>query len=153
MYCWPLTQMFSDLPLGGRRRRRVRASWRPSAEEFGGLRMPSSLTNVSVARTTRITAAPTVQPISSRVLPRIWAGTAPLRALNLKTRVEQHALDPDEHDERDGEDELVERVDVVGVRRAARLRRQEIRARDGGQEQGARHDGEKGEDAQIGAKS
>ena len=69
------------LPLGGRRRL-VSASCRPSADDSGGLRMSSSLMNVSVARITRITAAPTVQPISSRVLPRIWAATAPLRALN-----------------------------------------------------------------------
>ena len=59
------------------------ASWRPSAPEFGGLRMPPSLTKVKTASTTRISAAPTVQPISRRVLPRIWAATAPLRARNL----------------------------------------------------------------------
>ena len=39
--------------------------------------MPGSITNVAIVRKTRITAAPTVQPISSFVLPWIWAATRP----------------------------------------------------------------------------
>ena len=38
---------------------------------------------MSTASPTRITAAPTVQPTSRRVLPWICAATAPLRARNL----------------------------------------------------------------------
>ena len=90
MYCWPLTQMFSDLPFGGSfwlgpeaKSVPPSASCSPLAPEFGGLRIAGSLAKVKVARTTRISAAPTVQPISRRVLPRIWAATAPLRARNL----------------------------------------------------------------------
>jgi hypothetical protein len=45
----------------------------------------------------------------------------------LDERVEQHALDADEHDHGDREDDLVERVDAVGVRRAAGLRGGEVR--------------------------
>src|SRR3954451_5995307 len=91
MYCWPLTQMLSDLPFGGRSfvgpaaTSTRSASWRPFGPELGGVRIPGSWMNVSTARTTRITAAPIVQPISRRVLPRICAATAPRRARNLKT--------------------------------------------------------------------
>ena len=42
--------------------------------------MPGSSTNVAMVRKTRITPAPTVQPISSRVLPWIWAATRPFLA-------------------------------------------------------------------------
>ena len=90
MYCWPLTQTLSDLPLGGNflvgpeaKSVPLSASCRPLAPEFGGLRMLLSLAKVKAASTTRMSAAPTVQPTSSRVLPRIWAATAPLRARNL----------------------------------------------------------------------
>ena len=81
--------MFSARPLGGR-------GWKaeaflmfsttgvakPSASEFGGVRMPPSIANVTTASTTSTTAAPSVQPTSRRVLPRIWAGTASLRTRN-----------------------------------------------------------------------
>jgi hypothetical protein len=46
----------------------------------GGFLMSSSLMNVTAVRNTRITAAPTVHPISRRVLPWICAATVPLRA-------------------------------------------------------------------------
>src|SRR4051812_5548666 len=49
----------------------------------GGFLMPGSVMKVNTVMNTRITAAPTVQPISRRVLPWIWAATAPLRARNL----------------------------------------------------------------------
>ena len=39
-------------------------------------------TNVTIVMTTRMSAAPTVQPISSRVLPWICAATAPRLARN-----------------------------------------------------------------------
>ena len=45
--------------------------------------MLGSLMNVTTVRTTRISAAPTVQPISSRVLPWIWAATRTFLARNL----------------------------------------------------------------------
>ena len=47
--------------------------------------MPGSFTNVTTVRTTRISAAAIVQPISRRVLPWIWAATAPFLARNLYT--------------------------------------------------------------------
>ena len=59
--------------------------------------------NVKTARKIRIAAAPTVQPISSRVLPCICAATAPLRARNLISEQISSALDADEHDQRDDE--------------------------------------------------
>ena len=51
--------------------------------DAGGFLIPGSLMKVTIVMNTRITAAPTVQPISSRVLPWIWAATRPRRALNL----------------------------------------------------------------------
>ena len=84
-----MTWIFSDaLPFGG-------AGWSvdaystfaaltglPSASicDAAGFLMSSSRTNVNTVRKIRIAAAPTVQPISSCVLPWICAATAPLRA-------------------------------------------------------------------------
>ena len=79
--------MFIASPLGG-------ASWSVEAKaafeatglplmsmsDAAGFLIPGSITNVATVRNTRITAAPTVQPISSRVLPWICAATRPLRA-------------------------------------------------------------------------
>ena len=45
--------------------------------------MLGSFTNVTTVMTTRITAAATVQPISRRVLPWIWAATLLFLARNL----------------------------------------------------------------------
>jgi hypothetical protein len=42
--------------------------------------MSSRYRNVTTTRTTRIAAAPSVQPISSGVLPRIWCATPSRRA-------------------------------------------------------------------------
>ena len=56
-----------------------------SGLEFGGFWIEDSLAKVSPARASRITAAPTVQPISRRVLPWIWAATAPLRVRKLNS--------------------------------------------------------------------
>ena len=53
-------------------------------------------------------------------------GDAALAGAELDQRVEQRALDADEDHDRDREDDLVERVDGVGVRRAARLGRQRV---------------------------
>ncbi len=64
----------------------MRCAGKPSASELGGLRMSSSIAKVTTARTTRTTAAPSVQPISSGVLPRICAGTAFGRVRNLTTQ-------------------------------------------------------------------
>ena len=82
--------MFSERPLGGRGWKAeafltfvTTGVTKPSASEFGGVRMPPSIPNVTAASTTSTTAAPIVQPTSRRVLPRIWAATASLRARNL----------------------------------------------------------------------
>ena len=85
--------MLSDLPLGGSfllgpaatrtpGATPVEAVSKPLAPVSSGLRMLGSAMKVATARTMTITAAPIVQPISSRVLPRICAATAPLRARN-----------------------------------------------------------------------
>jgi len=60
--------------------------------------MLSSFTNVTTARTTRISAAPTVQPISRRVLPGSGRDGVLARA-EAKQRVEQGSLDADEDHE------------------------------------------------------
>ena len=99
------------------------------ALEFGGLMMLGSLTNVTTVSTTRISAAATVQPISSRVLPWIWAATRALLGPEPVERVDQRALDDHEHDGRDVEDDLVQRGDLIGVRRAPGLRGDEVRQR------------------------
>ena len=73
--------MFSDfavrrqLALGARVQQlaAARPAAAPSGPEFGGFWIEESLANVITASATRITAAPTVQPISRRVLPRICA--------------------------------------------------------------------------------
>ena len=83
---------------------------------------------MTTVSTTRISAAATVQPISSRVLPWIWAATAVLLGAELVDRVDERPLDDHEHDRGDVEDDLVQRVDLVGVRRAAGLRGDEVRA-------------------------
>ena len=49
---------------------------------------------VTAVMKTRITAAPTVQPISSRVLPWICAATRPRLALYLIRKQISSALDP-----------------------------------------------------------
>src|SRR5579884_652495 len=53
--------------------------------DAGGLMMLGSFTKVTTVSTTRISAAATVHPISRRVLPWIWAATAPRLARNLIT--------------------------------------------------------------------
>ncbi len=85
MYWRPWMQTDSFLPLGG-------VGWvtdadraRPAASELGGLTMLGSLTKVTTVSTTRIRAAASVQPISRRVLPWIWAATAPFLARNLNS--------------------------------------------------------------------
>ena len=69
------------LLVGRRRRRRWTATGLPFASmlDAAGFLIPGSITKVAIVRKTRITAAPTVQPISSRVLPWICAATRPLR--------------------------------------------------------------------------
>ena len=84
--------MFSfALPLGGfgwsvEAKSVVEATLAPlaSMSEAGGFLIPGSLMKVTTVMKTRITAAPTVQPISSRVLPWICAATRPRRALKRK---------------------------------------------------------------------
>ena len=79
--------MFIEAPCGG-------ASWSVAANaalaatglpfssmlDAAGFLIPGSITNVATVRKTRMTAAPTVQPISRRVLPWIWAATRPFLA-------------------------------------------------------------------------
>ena len=76
-------QIVSFLPFGGVGSVSEADRTSPFALEFGGLMMLGSLMNVTTVRTTRISAAATVQPISSRVLPWICAATAPFLARNL----------------------------------------------------------------------
>ena len=91
MYWRPITLMFSDLPFGGSLRSELaysrpllrRPACRRSAPELGGFWIEESLAKVTTPSASRITAAATVQPTSRRVLPRICAGTAPLRARKL----------------------------------------------------------------------
>src|SRR5690242_13187229 len=84
MYWRPCTQMVIFLPLGGLGSVVAAARAMPGFE-FGGLMMLGSFTKVTTVSTTRIRAAATVQPISSRVLPWICAATAPFLARNLYT--------------------------------------------------------------------
>ena len=74
---------------------------------------------------TRITAAPTVQPISSRVLPWICAATRPLRARYLNSEQISRPSTPMKMTSASSEDQDVERPDAVGVRRAAGLRQEQ----------------------------
>ena len=53
-----------------------------SMSDAAGSLIPGSMMKVTAVMNTRITAAPTVQPTSSRVLPWIWAATRPRPALN-----------------------------------------------------------------------
>ena len=53
------------------------------ALESGGLMIAGRWMKVTIVNATRISAAATVQPISSRVFPWIWAATAPFLARNL----------------------------------------------------------------------
>ena len=78
----PWTQIVTFLPFGGFGRLSD-ADSSPLALVFGGLMMLGSFTNVTTVMMTRITAAATVQPISSRVLPWIWAATLFFLARNL----------------------------------------------------------------------
>ena len=80
MYWRPFTQITSVWPLGGVGSFVDAESTRPSESEFGAFRTPGSLMNVTTVITTTISAAATVQPISSLVLPWIWAATAPFDA-------------------------------------------------------------------------
>src|SRR2546430_4647962 len=82
MYWRPCTQIVTCLPLGGVGCV-VEADSTTPGLEFGGLMMPPSLTNVTTVIATRISAAATVQETSRRVLPWIWAATAPFLARNL----------------------------------------------------------------------
>ena len=122
------------------------ASWRPFAPLFGGSWIEPSFANVTAASTTRISAAPTVQAISRRVLPWIWAATRPFLARNLIERVEQRTLDDHEHDDRDVEDDLVQRVDLVGVRRPTRFRGEEVGERAAGEDERAGRREQQGRD-------
>ncbi len=83
MYWRPWMQIMSFWPLGGVGRVSEAERTNPLALEFGGLTMLGSLTKVTTVSTTRISAAATVQLISSRVLPCTWAATAPRLARNL----------------------------------------------------------------------
>src|SRR4051795_7949818 len=89
-YCCPSTRIFSTLPDGdfwsGD------ASSVPSASatcgepsEGLGFLIAPSLLNVKAVMKMRMQAAPTVQPISSGVLPWICAATRPLRARYLNS--------------------------------------------------------------------
>ncbi len=61
----------------------IEATWMPWASPpgplAGGFLMSPRKRKVTTAMITTITPAPTVQPSSSRSLPRIWAGSGPPR--------------------------------------------------------------------------
>src|SRR6185437_14253050 len=83
-YWRPWTQIVMLLPLGGVGRVTEADSTTPLALESGGLMIAGRWMNVTTVKATRIRAAATVQPISSRVLPWICAATAPFFARNLR---------------------------------------------------------------------
>ena len=95
MNCWPLTWIVRARPLGGlsgpSRSKYEEARSRPLAGEFGGLRIGCSSAKVSTASAIRIAVAPSVQPISRRVLPWICTATRPLR---LRKRTARRAASP-----------------------------------------------------------
>src|SRR3569832_1973284 len=84
MYWRPVTQIVSLWPFGGVGAS-IEADRTPFASLFGGFWIELSFEKVISASATRITAAPTVQEISRRVLPWICAATRPFFARNLKT--------------------------------------------------------------------
>src|ERR1700723_3725388 len=85
MYWRPWTQITYLSPLGGFGSVVDADSTSPSASEFGALMMLGNFTNVTTVSTTRRNAAAAAQPISSRVLPWIWAATGFFLARNLYT--------------------------------------------------------------------
>src|SRR5205085_3394277 len=83
--CRPWMHIVSRLRLGGFGSVTAADRNGPVAVEFGGLMIEPSLTNVTIVSATRISAAARVQPISSGVLPWIWAATRLLRARKRST--------------------------------------------------------------------
>ncbi len=133
MYCWPLTQMLSDLPLGGSflvgpeaKSVPLSASCSPFGPEFGGLRMLVELDEGEGGQDDEDErGADRPADLQARVAADLGRHE-PLARAELDQRVEEGALDADEDDDRDGEDQLVERVDLVGVGRAPALGRERI---------------------------
>jgi hypothetical protein len=80
------------------------------------------LAKVSTASASRISAAALV--LQARVAADL-GGDGALASAELDERVDEPALDQDEDHQRDVEGDLVEVVDVVGVRRPARQRGEE----------------------------
>ena len=107
MNCCPLTWILRAFPFGGFNPRRsycrhVVDGQPAGAAEASGLRIEPSSRNVTAASATSTTAAPIVQPISSRVLP--WNCDAPGPAgAEAEQRVAERPLDADEDHDRDVE--------------------------------------------------
>ena len=93
--------------------------------------MLGSLMKVTTVRTTRISAAADRPADLEAGVAVDLGGDGALLGPELLDRVDQRALDDDEHDRRDVEHDLVQRVDLVGVRRAARLGGDEVGQRCG----------------------
>src|ERR1700723_1699418 len=85
MYWRPWTQITYLSPLGGFGSVVDADSTSPSASGCGALMMLGSFTTGTPVSTPKISPAATVQPISSRVLPWIWAATGFFLARNLYT--------------------------------------------------------------------
>ena len=95
--------------------------------------------NVTTVSTTRIRAAATVQPELERGVAADLGGLgAAAAAAVAHQRPDQRALDDQEDHDRDVERDLVERVDVVRVRRTARFRGEGVRQRGRGRRPGGR---------------
>jgi hypothetical protein len=77
-------------------------------------------------------------------------GDGPLAGPELEERVEQRALDPEEHHDRDGQDELVEGVDLIGVRGPSRFRRDRVGEGAAGEGEQQAERGKGGQDHEAG---
>ena len=136
MYWRPWTQTVSFLPFGGVGALSEADSRRPLESELGGLTMLGSLMKVTTVSTTRISAAADgPADLQSRVAVDLCRDGV-LLGPELEHRVDQRALDDHGHDGGDVQDDLVQRLDLVRVRRAARLGRDEVGHRGRREDQG-----------------
>src|ERR1700688_1895979 len=100
MYWRPMTLMLRALPSGGSLRSALAYSTplcparrSPLGPELGGFWIDESLAKVTTASPTRIAAAASVHPTSSRLFPRIRGGTAAFAAGNLDEPYPRGPLD------------------------------------------------------------
>ena len=151
MYWRPVTQIVSFLPFGGvgavvEAVSTPSASWRPSAPLFGGFWIDAELREGDGGEHDEDQrGADRPGDLQARVAVDL-RGDAALLGAELDQRVEQRALDDHEHDDRDVEDDLVERVDLVGVRRPTRFRGEEVGERAAGEDERAGRREQQGRD-------